>query len=82
MHGQTTLIIFTCWFIVSVQDPFKKDIPIVNEKQSTGSVQINIPFATGCKVDNICISELQLKSGFTGLTYVHCSLQESYLLDV
>jgi hypothetical protein len=57
-----------------VQDPFKKDIPVVNEKQSTSSVQINIPFATGCMVDNICISELQLKSGFMGLVYVQCSL--------
>jgi len=75
-------VIFTCWFIVSVQDPFKKYIPVVNEKQSTSSVQINIPFATGCKVDNICISELQLESRFTGLMYVHCSLQESYQLDV
>jgi hypothetical protein len=73
--------IFTCWFIVLVQDAFKKYIPVVNDKLSTSSVQINIPFATGCDVDNICISELQLKSGFSGLMYVHCSVWGNYQLE-
>jgi hypothetical protein len=63
--------------MVLVQDTFKKYVPVVNEKQSTSSVQINIPFATGCGDDNICISELQLKSNFLGLMYVCCSLLES-----
>jgi hypothetical protein len=63
--------------IVLVQDTFKKYIPVVNEKQSTSSVQINIPFSTGCGDDNICISELQLKSSFSGLVYVCCSLLEN-----
>jgi hypothetical protein len=57
------------------QDAFKKYIPVVNEKQSTSNMQINIPFATGCGDDNICISELELKSSFSNLTYVY-----SYLL--
>lgn len=60
--------------IVLVHDTFNKYIPVVNEKQSSSSVQINIPFATGCGDDNTCISELQLKSSFAGLVYVYCSL--------
>jgi hypothetical protein len=60
--------------IVLEQDTFKKYIPVVNEKQSTSSMQVNIPFATGCGDDNICISELHLKSSFSSLTYVYCSL--------
>lgn len=65
--------------VTQVQDAFKKYVPVVNEKQSTSSVQINIPFATGCDVDNVCISELQLKSGFSGLisgTYIIGSKSE------
>ncbi|XP_023718571.1 integrin alpha-9 isoform X3 [Cryptotermes secundus] len=49
------------------QDTFKKYIPVVNEKQSISHMQINIPFATGCGEDNICISELHLKSSFSSL---------------
>lgn len=66
MDGENKTLLLIGRSATQVQDPFKKYIPVVNEKQSTSSVQINIPFATGCKVDNICISELQLKSGFTG----------------
>jgi hypothetical protein len=60
--------------IVLEQDAFKKYIPVVNEKQSASNMQINIPFATGCGDDNICISELHLKSSFSSLMYVHCYL--------
>jgi hypothetical protein len=66
------MLIFLC--IVLGHDAFKKYIPVVNEKQSTSNMQINIPFATGCGDDNICISELQLKSSFSSLMYVYCYL--------
>ncbi|XP_021923600.1 integrin alpha-4-like isoform X2 [Zootermopsis nevadensis] len=65
--GENKTLILVGKNVTKVQDTFKKYIPVLNEKQSTSSVQIDIPFATGCGDDNICISQLQLKSSFSGL---------------